>query len=124
MRNKEQHIVFQRLEGLAIMVAALMAHDYFGFSWLQFALFFLVFDISILGYVHSHKIGAYVYNVVHSYFLPAILLAVWIQVQNDTLLFVLLIWFSHIGFDRLFGYGLKLNTHFRHTHLGPIGKKH
>ena len=32
------------------------------------------------------------------------------------------IWAAHIGFDRLLGYGLKLETGFEQTHLGPIGK--
>jgi hypothetical protein len=32
------------------------------------------------------------------------------------------IWVAHIGFDRLLGYGLKLETGFEQTHLGPIGK--
>jgi hypothetical protein len=28
-----------------------------------------------------------------------------------------LIWLSHISIDRVFGYGLKLNDDFKHTHL-------
>jgi hypothetical protein len=31
------------------------------------------------------------------------------------------IWVAHIGFDRLLGYGLKLDG-FEQTHLGPVGK--
>ena len=33
-----------------------------------------------------------------------------------------LIWFAHIGFDRMLGYGLKHGAGFRFTHLGRIGK--
>jgi hypothetical protein len=29
---------------------------------------------------------------------------------------------THIGLDRTFGYGLKLPTDFRDTHVGRIGK--
>jgi len=31
-----------------------------------------------------------------------------------------LIWFSHIGMDRLVGYGLKYPTAFKDTHLGRV----
>jgi hypothetical protein len=30
-----------------------------------------------------------------------------------------LIWFAHIGFDRLLGFGLKYPTRFKDTHLDP-----
>jgi hypothetical protein len=29
---------------------------------------------------------------------------------------------AHVGFDRALGYGLKLPTSFRDTHLGRIGR--
>ena len=29
---------------------------------------------------------------------------------------------SHASFDRVFGYGLKYEDAFRHTHLGMIGR--
>ena len=32
-----------------------------------------------------------------------------------------LIWFAHIGFDRMMGFGLKYPTRFGDTHLGRIG---
>jgi len=31
-----------------------------------------------------------------------------------------LIWISHIGFDRMLGYGLKYPTQFRDTHLQHV----
>ena len=31
-----------------------------------------------------------------------------------------LIWLSHIGFDRLIGYGLKYETAFKDTHLQRV----
>jgi hypothetical protein len=34
-----------------------------------------------------------------------------------------LIWASHIAFDRLVGYGLKYPTQFGDTHLGAIGRR-
>ncbi len=35
---------------------------------------------------------------------------------------IALIWFGHIGVDRLLGYGLKLPTGFQDTHHGRIGR--
>lgn len=34
-----------------------------------------------------------------------------------------LILFAHVAMDRLFGYGLKYEKGFAHTHLGEVGKK-
>jgi hypothetical protein len=35
---------------------------------------------------------------------------------------IAVIWFAHIGMDRLVGYGLKYSGDFKHTHLGLIGR--
>jgi hypothetical protein len=32
------------------------------------------------------------------------------------------VWFAHIAADRVLGYGLKLPTDFKDTHLGRLGK--
>lgn len=32
------------------------------------------------------------------------------------------IWLAHLGMDRLLGYGFKLPTGFKDTHLGQIGR--
>ncbi|MEL7363395.1 MAG: DUF4260 family protein, partial [Bacteroidota bacterium] len=40
----------------------------------------------------------------------------------DVVVGIALIWGAHIGFDRALGFGLKLPTGFRDTHLGRIGK--
>jgi hypothetical protein len=34
---------------------------------------------------------------------------------------VAIIWFSHIVFDRMMGYGMKYPTFFKDTHLQHIG---
>ena len=41
------------------------------------------------------------------------------KLQSDLLAYAL-IWISHIGFDRLLGYGLKYPTQFRDTHLQHV----
>lgn len=79
-------------------------------------------DLSIAGYALGAQAGARIYNIAHSYVLP---LSVGVAgVVADRPLFVLIgiIWAAHIGMDRLLGYGLKLPTGFRETHLGRIGR--
>ena len=56
-----------RLEGLCVFIAALIFYPPLGFGWSTFALFFLVPDISFLGYLAGSRIGAISYNFAHSY---------------------------------------------------------
>jgi hypothetical protein len=83
----------------------------------MFAVLFLVPDISMLGYLGGRKLGAAVYNVSHTYILPAALGAYGLFQLQPFALAVALIWIGHIGFDRLLGFGLKYETAFGHTHL-------
>lgn len=74
----------------------------------------------MIGYMKDNKLGAMIYNLGHSYTIPAILLI--IGAASDTRLLVAagIIWTAHISMDRALGYGLKLPTDFKHTHLGHI----
>ena len=54
--------------------------------------------------------------------MPGILAVAGIAGNTALLVQVALIWFGHIGVDRLLGYGLKLPTAFQDTHLGRIGR--
>lgn len=85
-----------------------------------FAALFLLPDLSMLGYFLGPRPGAALYNTAHNYAVPAVVAGIaWLTFGFSPLW---LIWFAHIAFDRLLGYGLKLDTGFRHTHLGLIGK--
>lgn len=74
------------------------------------------------GYLVDKKIGAYVYNFGHSLIAPCTLLIIGSVLKNNAAIGFSLIWFGHIGFDRMMGYGLKHTSGFKHTHLGDIGK--
>ena len=75
----------------------------------------------MVGYLKDARVGARAYNAVHSYLGPAVLgIAGW-WLQHPLAIQVAVIWTSHIGFDRMLGYGLKLPSGFRDTHLGSIG---
>jgi len=83
-----------------------------------FALLFLGPDISLLGYLRSaSKSSAGFYNAVHSYVLPLALgLLAW-HLRSFLTGQLVLIWLSHISFDRCIGYGLKFSEVFRYTHI-------
>jgi hypothetical protein len=106
-----------RLEGAVVLAAASIAYAEIGRGWVMFALLFFVPDISMLGYLGGRKLGAAVYNVGHTYILPAALAAYGLFQSQPLALAVALIWIGHIGFDRLLGFGLKYETAFGHTHL-------
>lgn len=114
-------IVLQRLEGLAALGFGVVAYALLGQSWLVFGLLFLAPDLFMLGYLRSARIGAMTYNLGHTYVAPA-LLALTGFVFGPVTFGLAAIWVAHIGFDRLLGYGLKLNGGFEQTHLGLIGK--
>lgn len=104
----------------AIIVAALFIS--LGFSWYWLIILFLVFDVSMVGYLFNKKVGAITYNIVHSLVGPGILLVLYIILDGKQLLFVALLWLFHIFVDRALGYGLKHVEGFHHTHMGKIGK--
>jgi hypothetical protein len=105
----------------AVLVAAFFITVAF-FDWWWLLIWFLVFDISTLGYLINKKIGALTYNIGHSLIGPTCLIALYIVTFSQTLLFIILLWLFHIFVDRAMGYGLKHSTGFHHTHLGTIGK--
>lgn len=111
-----------RLEGLVLFLVAVFAYSLLEASWLLFLGFFLVPDLSILGYLAGPKTGSLVYNAAHTYAAPVALgfVLLWLDIANPAVYSVT--WVAHIGFDRMLGYGLKYPTSFRETHLGWIGR--
>jgi len=104
------------LEGAAVLAVALFCYRQIHASWLLFGLLFLVPDLSMIGFAAGARVGAATYNLVHTEVLPVLLgIAAW--TYHPRVLAMALIWISHIGFDRLLGYGLKYPTHFKDTHL-------
>lgn len=106
-----------KAEGLAIATLATLLFAQTPASWGMFALLILAPDFSMLGYLLGTRIGAFCYNIAHSYLLPLALLALSYAGQFPVLIPVALIWIAHIGFDRAIGYGLKYASGFRDTHL-------
>ena len=115
-------VYWLRLEGLAVAVLGGYLYSQTGASWWLFAALWLVPDLSFLGYLADPRIGARCYNAVHSYIVPAAVACTALMLHRNALLPFALIWFNHIGVDRLLGYGLKYPSAFGDTHLGRLGK--
>jgi Domain of unknown function (DUF4260) len=108
------------LEGLAVLVGALVLYFDAGYGWLLLLVLFLAPDLSIVGYVGGPSAGAFIYDVVHTYVLPIALGVVGVLGDAEAALQIALIWLAHIGADRLLGYGLKYPTGFRDSHLQRV----
>jgi Domain of unknown function (DUF4260) len=111
-------------EGLALLVASLTAFSTLNASWWMYAVLFFVPDISFIAYLVNPRIGAYVYNALHSTIGPILLagLAWWFgfDILGQVLIATAVIWIGHVGFDRMLGYGLKYASGFKETHLGKL----
>jgi hypothetical protein len=114
-------ILFQRLEGAAIFVAATAVYFSSHLNWVLYIVLLFAFDIFMLGYVVNPRVGAVVYNLGHSMILPALLVLVYLATGHGVILGLTCLWFAHIGIDRAAGYGLKLSSGFHDTHLGRVG---
>jgi hypothetical protein len=121
---RDSVLVLLRLEGLAVAALTVVFYARSGQSWWLFAALWLVPDLSMLGYLHSPCWGARIYNAVHTYVLPAVLVfsALVLGASASVIPFAL-IWINHIAVDRLLGYGLKYSNGFGWTHLGRLGSQ-
>jgi hypothetical protein len=113
--------IFLRLEGLAAAAVSAVFYARTGASWWLFAALWLAPDLSMLGYLGGPKLGARIYNAIHSYVTPATLAVTGLLLHSPAVLPYALIWANHIGVDRLLGYGLKYPAGFGWTHLGKLG---
>jgi hypothetical protein len=108
-------------EALVLLIATVWIYHVLGASWWLFAVLLLFPDLFMVGYLKNSVVGAFVYNLGHTYVVPFVLLALIFAVQAPIPIVVPIIWIAHISMDRLLGYGLKLDTGFKDTHLGRIG---
>ena len=109
-----------RLEGLVWLVLMLYLFHYFHGSWVLFLSLFFVPDLSIFGFLSSATRGTALYNLAHTEIGPILLGGCGLAFGMTLLLQLGIIWFSHISFDRMIGFGLKYSDSFQHTHLGPF----
>jgi hypothetical protein len=106
-----------RLEGLTVLVAALVLYFQTDFGWVLLVALFLAPDLSFAAYAFGTRPGAVAYNAVHTEILPLALGTAGVVAGSNGSTKVALIWLAHIGMDRVLGYGLKYPTAFKDTHL-------
>jgi hypothetical protein len=114
--------VIVRAEWLAIFVAGVFGYLGMGGHPLLLLPLLLAPDVSMVGYLAGPRVGAITYNSVHNLVVALACLGIgwvvpiaWLALAGAVLL-------AHVGMDRTLGYGLKLPTDFRDTHLGRIGR--
>jgi hypothetical protein len=112
--------VLLRLEGLAVLVGALLLYFHADFGWVLLAVLFLAPDLSFLGYLFGPRLGALGYDAVHTEIFPIALATAAVIWNGHTATRIALIWLAHIGLDRFLGYGLKYPTAFKDTHLQRV----
>ena len=93
-----------------------------GTPWLLIPAWLLV-DVSMVGYLGGPRLGSITYNAAHNLVLPIGLLGLGWWTSTGWLFLAGAVFITHIGLDRTLGYGLKLPTDFRDTHLGRIGRR-
>jgi hypothetical protein len=108
------------LEGAALFVAATAAYFHLGHPWWLYLLLLIAPDLSLLGMLAGPRVGAVVYNLVHTLVGPTIVLVVGWWVGSAGGVAVGLVWLAHLGLDRMVGYGLKYPDSGKITHFERI----
>jgi hypothetical protein len=111
-----------RLEGLAAFAAGLVLFGIGGGAWLLLLPLLLLPDVSAVGYLAGSRVGAFTYNLAHTWAPGFVVLAIGAWLASPALLVLAAILIAHVGMDRALGYGLKLPSSFHDTHLGRIGR--
>jgi hypothetical protein len=111
-----------RAEQVAILLAGVVAYLALGGSWLLLLPLLLAVDLSMVGYLAGPRLGAITYNAAHNLVVALAALGVGWLANVGWLQLLAVLWVAHIGMDRSLGYGLKLPSDFRDTHLGRIGR--
>ncbi|HVM24831.1 MAG TPA: DUF4260 family protein [Candidatus Limnocylindrales bacterium] len=111
-----------RVEAFALFLAGVVTYLQLNGHPLWLLPLLLAPDVSMVGYLGGPRLGALLYNLVHNLAIGLLALAVgWLTaIAPLALAGALLV--AHVGMDRSLGYGLKLPTDFRDTHLGRIGR--
>ena len=111
-----------RLEGLAAFAAGLAVFGATGGNWLLVVPLLLVPDVSAVGYLAGPRVGAFTYNAIHNWVPGLAVLALGAWMASSAVVLAGSILVAHVGMDRAVGYGLKLPSSFRDTHLGRMGR--
>ena len=111
-----------RVEAVALFVAGVLLYLQLNGNALWLLPLLLAPDLSMIGYLGGPRFGAITYNLAHNLATALVVLAIgWFAAIAPLALFGAIL-VAHVGMDRSLGYGLKLPTDFKDTHLGRIGR--
>lgn len=114
------------MEGAFVLLLSVLLYKQIHASWLLFFVLILAPDLFMLGYLLNVRVGAALYNLVHTYVGPLVLGAVSTFVKYPLLLPLSLIWAAHLGMDRMLGFGLNTpptsETHIYATSESQTGQ--
>jgi hypothetical protein len=114
-----KRLVYASLGVAATVVAVAVAGDQHT-GWWQLVVFAMAPDIALLvgmssglqrGQLHPRAVP--IYNAVHRFWAPAVLVAVTLLVRRPDWLVAGLAWSAHIAFDRSLGFGLRTPEGFQ-----------
>lgn len=111
-----------KLEELGQLMLSILLFNKLDYAWWVYPAVILLPDLSMLGYLANPKVGAWLYNLFHHKLFAILVFAAGQLLNNSMLSLTGIILFGHSAMDRCFGYGLKYNDNFKHTHLGWIGR--
>ncbi|MDO6657347.1 DUF4260 domain-containing protein [Anaerobacillus sp. 1_MG-2023] len=107
-------------EGVIVFIISLYFYAQIGLSWWVFFFLLLIPDLSMLGYLVNNTAGSIIYNTVHSYILPGLIVMISMILDYNILFALGLVWVAHIGMDRSIGFGLKYSSTTKITHLQKV----
>jgi Domain of unknown function (DUF4260) len=111
-----------KIEELGMFLLSVFLFGLLMYPWWIFLLLILAPDVSIIAYQFGPKAGALVYNTFHHKGLAIGLYIIGSYFFSYPIILIGIMIFAHSSLDRVFGFGLKYEDSFNHTHLGMIGK--
>ena len=111
-----------RAEAVALFVTGIALYLQLNGNALWLLPLLLVPDVSMAGYLGGPRVGAVTYNLAHNLVTGLLVLAIGWLAAIAPLALAGAVLVAHVGMDRSLGYGLKLPTDFKDTHLGRIGR--
>jgi hypothetical protein len=114
--------VILRIEAMTLFIAGVLLYLQLNGHALWLLPLLLAPDLSMVGYLGGPRLGAIGYNLVHNLAIAIAALGIGWFAAIAPLALAGSILVAHVGMDRALGYGLKLPTDFKDTHLGRIGR--
>ena len=112
-----------QLEGLAMFGAGIALFVTTGVPALLLLPLILVPDVSAVGYLAGPRIGAFTYNLAHTWAAGVTVVGLGLALAVPALVVAGAVLVAHTGMDRVAGYGLKYPTAFGDTHMGRVGRR-